>query len=387
MKLSYLQTHPIQYNAPFFSKLTNSVINLEVIFFSKEGMNESLDVQFNTTFKWDIPLLDNYNYSFINNNSFKPSIHNGFLGLLNMGIIKKLKNTPPSIVVVPGWHYASYIIAIIAAKFFGHKLVLRGESPLSQELLKSKLILSFRKILFKYFLFKILDHAFYIGEQNKSFYVHYGLKENKLLFVPYSVDNERFQNYNKSFINERGIFKKKLGIKTGTKIILFSGKYISKKRPLDLLMAFHYSNISNSILVLMGEGELRQELEKYILENNLNDKVILTGFINQTLISNYYSIADIFVMCSGPGETWGLSVNEAMNFGLKIIVSDITGCGDDLVRLGKTGWIFPYGNVTELTNKINIALLDTEIKKFDIIDQINIYSYLTCVNSIKSILN
>jgi len=56
-----------------------------------------------------------------------------------------------------------------------------------------------------------------------------------------------------------------------------------------------------------------------------------------------YLPADAFVLPSDNGETWGLVTNEAMLFGLPVIVSDQVGCGPDLVIAGETGFIFAGG--------------------------------------------
>ena len=351
----YIQSHPIQYFAPFFENFQNSEITLTVLFCSKEGLEESYDVEFGKNVKWDIPLLNGYESKFIKNNSKKPTIHNRFFGLLNWGIIKELKLAENSIVIVPGWNYASYWLAIFAAKYYGHKLGLRGESPFNQEIIKSKLKLFLRKLFFKIFLFNIIDYAFYIGKQNKLFYEYYGVSEDKLYFVPYSVDNKRFQMAKDLYFNQKNHLKKILKLDDNKIQILFSGKYIQKKRPLDLLNAFSKIDNRNLQLVMVGDGELRQEMEDFIIENNLTSKVFLTGFINQTEIVKYYATSDIFVMCSGIGETWGLSVNEAMNFGLKLIVSKTAGCSIDLVQINKTGWIFETGNIDDLADKIIIS--------------------------------
>src|SRR5690606_12849476 len=132
--------------------------------------------------------------------------------------------------------------------------------------------------------------------------------------------------------------KQDLGIPLTAKIIVYSAKYIKKKRPLDLMEAFKQLNNQNTWLLMVGEGQLRGEMEDYINENNLKN-VILTGFVNQSNISAFYTIGDVFVMCSSMGENWGLSVNEAMNFNMPLVISDMTGCADDLVKNGANGYI------------------------------------------------
>ena len=100
---------------PLFAAATQQQLPVQVWYCSNESLKETLDVQFGTQVKWDIPLLEGYTSEFITNNAKKPSIHNGFWGLYNKALIKKLKHAPPSLVIVPGWNYASYWMAILAA--------------------------------------------------------------------------------------------------------------------------------------------------------------------------------------------------------------------------------------------------------------------------------
>jgi glycosyltransferase involved in cell wall biosynthesis len=70
-----------------------------------------------------------------------------------------------------------------------------------------------------------------------------------------------------------------------------------------------------------------------------------------------YRLADIFVLPSkGPGETWGLAINEAMASGRGVIVSDKCGCSNDLVLAGKNGYVFENGNVDSLKNAMLLSL-------------------------------
>jgi len=59
-------------------------------------------------------------------------------------------------------------------------------------------------------------------------------------------------------------------------------------------------------------------------------------------------------------ETWGLVVNEAMNLECPVIVTDHVGCGPDLVIPGRTGWIYPTGDVAALSRCLGEALSDPE---------------------------
>ena len=99
---------------------------------------------------------------------------------------------------------------------------------------------------------------------------------------------------------------------------------------------------------LNGIFSIQASSLSYEIQNKKIQNVIISGFINQSEIGNIYNMADVFVMCSGIGETWGLSVNEAMNFGLPIIVSGTCGSAYDLVENGQNGFIFKEGDIGEM---------------------------------------
>jgi glycosyltransferase involved in cell wall biosynthesis len=134
-------------------------------------------------------------------------------------------------------------------------------------------------------------------------------------------------------------------------VILFTGKFYDVKRPFDLLKAYARAEVSEKYLVMVGDGVLKSEIEEFILKEGISS-VVLPGFINQTEISEYYAISDVFVLCS-ESETWGLSVNEAMNFQLPIILNDSIGCHTDLLYPNKNGILVKKGDVNELAQAIS----------------------------------
>ena len=383
----FLNSHPIQYFAPLYQQIASTTaISLTVLYCSDESIKGKMDRGFGQEVKWDIPLLDGYKYNFLKNYSWKPSIHRGFFGLINPGVISFLYKQPRSTIIVHGWAYSTNIMAIIFGKMFGHTVCLRSETPLNQELKKNKLK-TFLKNCWLRFLFLFIKYFLYIGRQNELFYRSLGVKESKLIFTPYAVDNERFRNI--YLATTKQFAKEKLSLPQDKKIILFSGKYISKKRPLDLLKAFDLLAGKDALLVMAGEGELRSEMASYIKQHGLSEKVMLTGFINQAEIPLYYRSADIFVMCSGQGETWGLSVNEAMNFGVAVIVSDTCGSAYDLVDNNLNGAIFETGSIPQLSELLYKFLqLPTEKiseVKNAALNKIDQYSYHQIITAIESI--
>lgn len=382
----FINSHPIQYFAPLYKYMNENGVRTEAWYLSDKSIAGKFDVQFGVNVKWDIPILEGYPYTFFKNNSFAGADAGGFFSLMNFGVLKALRKAPKSLIVVHGWHYFTNLMVIFLGKTFGHTVCIRCEMPQNQELLKTGWKMRLKKAWLKYFVFPRSNYFLYIGSQNKAFYESYGIPGNRLVFCPYSVDNTRFTNEKLSLKpNEAGL-RAGLGIGAGDKVILYSGKYIDKKRPMDLLQAFAQMRRPDCWLVMLGEGSLRPQMEEYIAKNNLAN-VILTGFVNQSQVSEYYAISNLFVMCSTIGETWGLSINEAMNFDMPVIVSDHTGSAFDLVKNGDNGYIFKTGDVNDLAGKLEKALyqdsLAMQTKPADIL---KVYSYATITRNIKTLI-
>jgi glycosyltransferase involved in cell wall biosynthesis len=385
-RIIFINSHPIQYFTPLYKRMNEKGIQTACWYCTDATIKGGFDKQFGVNIKWDVPLLEGYEYKFFKNNSWNPSHFNGFFGLINIGMIRELMTIPKSVIVVHGWHYFTLFWILMLGKVRGHQVCLRCELPLNQEILKHGWKQSLKRIILKHILFPRVDLFLYIGKQNMSFYKSYGIPESRLMFCPYSVDNARFQNESLNLSSSTAVVRKELGIPPAGKVIIFSAKYIPKKRPLDVLQAFHQVSDENLWLIMVGEGELRPEMESFIKANNMRN-VILTGFVNQSEIAKYYAIGDVFVMCSGLGETWGLSVNEAMNFDLPLIISDLSGCADDLVKQGVNGYTFRTGNVGELALRIKQVLLqDTLTKSPSSLDIVKRYSYDTIAENLSSLV-
>jgi glycosyltransferase involved in cell wall biosynthesis len=352
-KIAFFISHPIQYYAPLFRLLNKSEkIDLTVYYFSGETLNSYKDKQLGKVISWDTDLTSEYTYKVLTNNSLRPSIYNGFFGVVNFEIIREVREGGYDYIISHGWNYASHWLVFITSFFYKIPVILRGEMPLKQEYLKSKVKIFFKKIVLT-ILFKKIHGFLSIGSQNKDFYKYYGVQNERIYFAPYAIDNKFFrENYlklkqKKDSIRVKGKFDK------FDKIVLFVGKFISKKNPMDLVKAFHGVNNLKYCLIFVGDGEDRDRMEDYILKNNIAN-IFISGFKNQSELGEYYTIADLFVLPSGLGETWGLVLNEAMNYNLPILVSDTVGSSDDLIQ--KNGFAFKEGDIKDLSEKIKYML-------------------------------
>jgi glycosyltransferase involved in cell wall biosynthesis len=99
---------------------------------------------------------------------------------------------------------------------------------------------------------------------------------------------------------------------------------------------------------------LESQVGQYGLEG-----VRFCGFRNQSELPRFFDIASVFVLPS-QHEPWGLIVNEVMNAGRAVVISDEVGCQPDLVHDGVEGCVFPAGDVQALTDAIRRVLMPPE---------------------------
>lgn len=139
------------------------------------------------------------------------------------------------------------------------------------------------------------------------------------------------------------------------KYFLSSNRFIEKKNLIRLLEAYDiYRKKEGSDawhLVLLGDGELKQQLLDRIEQLELCDLVLMPGFQQYDALPTYYALASAFIHCSTT-EQWGLVVNEAMASGLPVLVSERCGCAGELVDEGVNGYSFDPYNVSQISDKM-----------------------------------
>jgi glycosyltransferase involved in cell wall biosynthesis len=348
--LIFLYSHPIQYFAPLCRRTSeDSGAEVWVLYCSRQGVEQRRDKEFGQPIRWDIPLLEGYRSRFFANWRGESRVPRSFWSLINPEVWWWLWRMPPSVVVVHGWGYLTHVVAIMVGKWRGHTICLRGESAWCHERLLPPWKAFLKKWLLARGLFRFVDFFLYIGRENRAFYRYYGVPDSRLIYTPYGVDNERFSAQWATLKEAKTALRRRLGLPAHAVIALFCGKLIPKKRPLDLLEAFRRAAVPNSVLIYVGDGALRTQIEQQLRNTGLEKNVQLVGFVNQSTIGQYYAAADLFVMCSDVGETWGLATNEAMNFALPVLLSDRTGCAADLCHPGVNGFIFPTGDIDALS--------------------------------------
>ncbi len=155
---------------------------------------------------------------------------------------------------------------------------------------------------------------------------------------------------------------------------IYVGRLIAVKN-LEFLIAVF--NAINKPLTIVGTGILDTVLKK-----QANSNIKFTGFLPNEDLGGLYNANDIFILPS-ISEPWGLVVEEAVYFGLPVLVSDAVGCQEEMVLKPKTGIVFSPFDAESLKNAIkkmenNVAYYRYNCGSFDfsVRDTIQIEAYL-----------
>ena len=357
-RVAHLVSHPIPYFAPLYRELAaRSVIDLTVFFYSDATAREFADPGFGRSVAWDTPLFDGYRHRFLPSAS-RTDVSTRMTKRPNWDIVREMASGRYDVLWVHGYAHMTTWLAVAAARARGMRVLVRDEQtllhtrPLHKRLLKS---IALRALYGQ-------ASALYIGEQNRRYFQRYGMPESRMFAAPYCVDNAYFQKEAGALAARRDEIRARFGITDDAPVVLFSGKLIEKKQPLQLIEAFaRVRRTRRCALLIAGDGPLRAEAEQLVAQLRVPD-VHFAGFLNQNEISQAYAAADLFVLPSQLHETWGLVVNEAMNFGLPVIVSDKVGCGADLVRDSKNGFVVPHDSVERLAASIETLIADPAMR-------------------------
>jgi glycosyltransferase involved in cell wall biosynthesis len=367
--LAILTTHPIQYQVPIWKALAaRGKVPFKVLYMSDQGVKETFDPGFSRSLAWDIDLLGGYTSEWV-------PVHKGaqesFFGLrLKPGFASSLRKMGARRLWVQGWQVAAYWQAVALARRVGVDVWMRGDTNIRSN--AGGIKQSLKRILLRR-LFGQIDRFLCVGEANRQFYLKQGVSCARLAQAPHCVDNARFAAQADALRPERAALRQGWGIPEGAFCVLFSGKLIGKKRPLDLAEAVRrLGGVAAGRpvhLLFAGTGELESALRE--AAGGLS--ATFAGFLNQSEIVRAYTAADCLVLPSNAQETWGLVVNEAMASGLPCVVSDACGCSSDLVTPLRPDLSYPMGDTGALAgalanaaaNPPDAELLRAHIARYD----------------------
>lgn len=361
-RLAIITTHPIQYQAPIWRALAQCQdLEIHVYFGSDFSIRGYKDVGFGVEVKWDVPLTEGYPHTFL---STDPRIKgtNGFFTLRASHLSAKLKEFQPHCALVCGYMPFFYLEAIRILRAQKIPILLRTEA--TDEALTRSPAKRFLRSQALRLLYRQCAGFLAVGKNAERHYLSHGVSPTQISWSPYCVDSQMLARQVSQYVPQRQDLRQQMGFDETQITFLFSGKLIPKKNPLLIahaLKALTEAQRQRIALIVLGDGELKSGFEAQC-KSLLGTRATFVGFQNQSELGKYYAAADCLLLPSAWGETWGLVINEALQFGIPAIVSDKVGCHRDLIIEGQTGYVFPHGDASMLKAAMSkiMGLLQTQ---------------------------
>ena len=349
VRIAYLVSHPIQYQVPLLRRIAQEPdLELTVLYGSDFSVKGYKDDGFGVNVKWDLPLLDGYRYEFL------PALRDigtqTVTSPLNYGIVSRLggdgDTLPYDLLWVHGYAMVNSMQAMLAAKALGIPVLMRSDSSLKDRP-RGGIKLALKAVFFRA-LRELVDGVLVAGTLNEQYWRYYFGEARPLFRMPYAVDNDYFQRRAREVVAEREALQVELELDPGRPVILFASKLQFRKHCDHLLEAYRQLMAGGKnpapYLLIVGDGEARAELESAAAGL---DGVRFCGFRNQSELPRFFDLATVFVL-PARHEPWGLIVNEVMNAGKPVIVTDDVGAHPDLITNGVEGFVYPVGDVAAL---------------------------------------
>ncbi len=217
------------------------------------------------------------------------------------------------------------------------------------------------------------------GNETNKYLIHYGAKKEKIFIYPFTslYNNDILEKPVDSLTKNK--LRKKYKLPVDKKVFIIIGRFYYIKGNDYILECVKKYKIDNSLFLLISGGELYDEYQNFINENNI-DNILLYDYMDRNKTYDFLKLSDCLIMPTR-SDVWGLVINEAMSVGLPIISSNMCIAGKELLP---KEFIYKYDDIDQLYKKINRFLSFNRIEKNKIGEQnINIIKEYTIENMSK----
>jgi len=329
-------------------------LDLSVAYCTLRSAQPARDPDFNTTVKWDIPLLEGYSWQEIPN---RGSGSESFWGLLNPGLSNLICTGKfDAVLCYLSYLRASFWISYFACRRSGTAFIFGTDASSLLPRSGGSWMAHLKRACWPT-LFSLADQVIVPSSVTRDLMLSLRIPAERITLTPYSVDNDWWMAQAEKV--DREVMRASWGATPQTTVILFCAKLQPWKRPLDLLRAFAQADHSNALLVYAGEGAQRPELERETAALGVGERVRFLGFKNQSELPAVYTAADLMVLPS-EYEPFAVVVNEASCCGCPVVASDRVGAAWDLIRPVDPSLIYPCGDVPALGRLLGNLFADRD---------------------------
>ncbi len=352
-----MASHVVPYGSAGFRLLAQDPrLNIQVAYCSMQGAEAGLDPEFEVEIQWDEPLLEGYPWIHVPNRSLRPGLAR-FFGLWNPGLWRLIRNGKfDAIVIYTGYMYASFWLAVLAAKSKRVPVIISSDSSTTQPRDGS----SWKKWIKPFILGKVyraIDILMAGSPAVAELAVLCGLPKERIVVIPSGMNKDEWVARTMRF--DRRVVRKECGIPEDATVVFCCAKLQPWKRPLDLLRAFAAAAVPGAYLVIAGDGPQRLELEQEARDLGVSEYVRILGFVNLSKLPGLYKASDLFVLPS-EYDPCPLVVPEAMLSGLPVVMSDAILGRLGMIDPGKSGYTYPCGDSDRLAEILRKVLGDPD---------------------------
>ena len=353
-KILIFETHPVQYRAPVYQAIEKEHPGqIEVVYASDFSVRGYKDAGFGASFSWDVPLLSGYPNRVLGNETARGIQH--WRGLTGRGVGTLIDEVQPNAVLLHSFSYLFDWAAYLSALRRRIPVWIRMETQ-DEAFERGKLKSWLRSLIYRT-IYAGVSKAFYIGELNRMHLLAHGIAPAQLVPALYCTPDPVGHLSTTEKALARATLRTELGIPSAHVVVAFFGKLTPKKDPELIIAALRGLSVATQSRVtclFVGSGELEATLREQArqIENGLGIRTVFAGFINQSRLASYYLASDVLVLPSRRmGETWGLVVNEGLQAGCSVVVSEAVGSNRNF-----GGWervrVIPVSDAARLSRAI-----------------------------------
>jgi glycosyltransferase involved in cell wall biosynthesis len=360
IRLGLFAGSPVHYQVPLYRLLAEDPrVEFTAVFASSSGATRGYTEGYGREIDWGVDVLSGYRSVFLKSADTRPTGGNA-LALRDPDVVRVVLSSRFDVLWLHGYHTVAHVLAALAQRARGGRVMYREDQTLLNRRPGWKTAV---KSVGLRLLFSGAE-GLYVGTENRLWFERWGVSPDRLHHAPYAVDNDALRRAASDLAPQREALQRSFGIADGAgPVILFLGRLIPKKRPLVLLEAFARVRAqANCALLFVGSGPLEAQLAAAVERDGIQD-VSFAGFLPQHEVPRAYAASDIFALPSAINETWGLVVNEAMNFALPVVTTDRVGSATDLVRDGENGFVVPPDDVDALAAALGRLVEDEGVRR------------------------
>lgn len=330
---------------PFITGGIGSVAYETVRGFERLGYKIILIAPKNDNLKTDLNCI--YHSIPIKNNLIKTLI------MLLKSIKVFIKDKPVFIYSLSGTYCG--IVCFIINKIFKSKYFIVAHG---MEFIRFEKNIIIKNIIKK--IYNLSSKVFSVSNFTKEKLISFGVNSNNIYVCYNGVNTNKFYKLTKDCLED---FRKSKNLENNKFYLLTISRLDKRKGHINVLKALKNifdskPELKNEIFYLIGgKGETYTTLNKYINENNLNDNVIMLGFIQEKDINSFYNTCSLFIhpniyiQKSGNVEGFGLVFLEAAASG-KTSIGGLSGGSTEAIINGITGVTVDGNNINEIQNNI-----------------------------------